>query len=318
MHRIRLSWLLVALAALLSSATLRSARAEDIVDWKPGEHPKSGKGSVIFRNEHDESFIWNALEELSGQRPAAKASRSELADAVLAELDKLPKYGQRSTANMQGPVPEWVTDAYSQLGTSTLPSSRYMKYYTSGQHPEFFGDDDLVRQTSGLYGFFCMYDAEWFSVARIPAYKAWLSALALTYTPHWAEFKGQGDKALHSRLVTPIQTKDEPWREIDNWITAFTRPELDGEPVVFVKPLVRSAMVAELLDNAGMEADPRFLEERAYTNSAPDLPGLDERQADLLAALTLELCQEIYEQDSTTRQPLWVRDWLLERYNALK
>ncbi len=295
-----------------------SARAEEIVQWSPKQHSEKEKEAAWFDNEHEDDFIWIALEELSGQRPAANASRSDLAAATLSLLNDLPKYGERQTAALRPPVPTWVTDGFARLGKATLPASRYMKYYTEGSHPEFFTDPTALSDTAALYTFFCMYDAEWFSVTRIPAYKAWLSTVALSYPTQWQKFKGLGQSGLHSRLVTPFQTKDEPWREIDNWITAYTRPELDGEPQVFVKPLVRNALVAELLDNAGLDYDHRYLKDLAYESSAPSLPGYDSRKATLLAALTLELSQEIYEAEPNTAQPLWLRDWFLERYNAVK
>ncbi|MCC7477508.1 hypothetical protein IT575_03530 [bacterium] len=310
--------LILTLATVCLLLAPRAASAAEIVEWTPGKHSEKDKERAWFDNEHEDDFIWIALEELSGKRPAADASRSELAKATLALLNELPKYGERETKMLRPPVPFFVTEGYLSLGKATLPASRYMKYYTAGEHPEFFTDATALSDTAALYCYFSMYDAEWFGITRIPAYKAWLSCVALSYPPHWQKFKGMGQSALHERLVTPFQTKDEPWREIDNWITAYTRPELDGEPQVFVKPLVRNALVAELLDNAGLDFDPRYLKERAYSNSAPSLPGYDSRRASLLAALTLELSQEIYEQDGNTKQPLWLRDWFLERFNTLK
>jgi hypothetical protein len=290
------------LAALIAVAPAIS-RAEDHVQWDPHNRPP---GQPYFNQTHDESFAHAALEELSGQRPPADCSRETLAQAVLAELDKLPVYGLKSTPSIKPPIPEWFLQGYRAFQPTSVARSRYLDGVVSGTLP---ADADHAA----LYAFWCVYDAEWFSLSRKAPYKAWLSAVMLTYPPAWQRLRGESEDSLHSRLVAPLQTKDEPYREIDNWIKAFTR---EGD--AFAKPKVRDALVDELLANAGLETDPRFFAEKAYSGPTPDSLQLSRRQFYLLAALTLEYYQEIYNAAPETKQPLYFRDYFLGVFNTLK
>jgi hypothetical protein len=295
----RLLLLTVFAFCLLASA----AGAEDRVSWDPQNRPQ---GERYFDTKHDESFAYQALQELSGQQPNPGSSRQEIARAVLTELSKLPRYGQKETANIKPPIPQWFLDGYSRFQPTTVARSRYLDGVLGGT----FGAN---ADTGALYAFWCVYDAEWFSVSRQADYKAWLSTVMLTFPPQWVALKGESAQSLHARLVAPLQTKDEPLREIDNWIKAFTK-----EDSAFAKPKVRDALVDELLANGGLEADTRMFEDKAYSGPTPGSLSLSQHQFFLLAALTMEYYQEIYEQEPGTKQPLYFRDYFLGVFNSLR
>jgi hypothetical protein len=300
-----------ALALLVSTP----AQAEDKVKFERNTDKPGQEQNYIQYNKHSYSFVWDALEELSGQRPAAAASRSELAALTLGYLDSLPKYGQRETASIKPPMPDWFLRGYSRFQPATVSKSRYINGVLDGSLAQ---DQDLAA----LYTFWCLYDAEWFNVSRQPDYKAWLSAVALSFPPDWIDLRerGESESALHLRLTVPLQTKDEPYREIDNWIKAFTklnsdRENPDGEGGAFAKPKVRSGLVAELLDNAGMSADERLSEKNAYRQAPPGAVGLSDREFFLAAALSVEFFQEIYEANPRTKQTGWFRDYFVSAFN---
>jgi hypothetical protein len=116
--------------------------------------------------------------------------------------------------------------------------------------------------------------------------------------------------------VAPLQTPDEPYREIDNWIGNFKNPVSSGELGAFIKPKVRDALVQELLASAGLETDARFYEQRAYRSAEPNRTGLSEKQFFLLGALTLEYFQEIYAAHPDTQQPLYFREFFVSSFRA--
>lgn len=292
--------LLIAIALCLLAAV---AGADDKVSWDPNNRPQ---GQRYFDTKHDETFAYQALQELSGQQPNPGSSRQEIARAVLTELDKLPRYGQKETANIKPPIPQWFLDGYSRFQPTTVAKSRYFDGVLNGA---FSANAD----TGALYAFWCVYDAEWFSVSRKADYKAWLSTVMLTFPPQWEALEGESAATLHARLVAPLQTKDEPLREIDNWIKAFTK-----EDSAFAKPKVRDALVDELLANGGLEADTRMFEDKAYSGPTPGSLSLSQRQFFLLAALTMEYYQEIYAQEPGTKQPLYFRDYFLGVFNSLR
>lgn len=293
--------LIFALLALILAPA--AARADDIVLWTPSNNPA---GRPIFDQEHDEDFAYQALNELSGVMLPRGSTRRDFAQAVQAELDQLPRYGQKETANIKPPIPQWFLDGYQHFQPTTVARSRYLDGVLAGSLP---ADPDRA----GLYAFWCVYDAEWFSLSRKADYKAWLSAVMLTYPPKWMELRRESATNLHARLVAPIQTRDEPFREIDNWINAFTK--LDD---AFAKPKVRDALVDELLAHGGLEADARMFEDTAYSGPTPGSLSLSQRQFFLLSALVLEYYQELYELSPDTRQLLYFRDYFLGVFNSLR
>jgi hypothetical protein len=289
--------------ALLTLAALYlpgSARADEIIVKRT-----TVTGQAHFDQEHHTEFIWDALERL-GQRPAAGASRAELARAVLAELSQLPDYGMKSTSAVEGTIPRWVYEGQSRFAPATLSKSRYISGAAAGTYPEF-GD------LAALYTYYSIYDSEWFAASRKPGYRAWLSAACLHYCPQWASLSRESVGGLHDRLVTPLQTPDEPLKEIDNWINALKRPTIENEPVVFAKPKVRSVLVAELLHKAGLEADARLFEVQGYS-SPQERAGLSEADFYTLAALSLELFQELCEADPGNPQVLYFRDYFVAEF----
>lgn len=298
--------LTAALLLACSVALVRSVAGRAADDNGPFDPnlPKPHTGFVDV--EHDDSFAYSALEQVSGERLPSGSTRGDFARSVLAELSTLTPYGEKQTANVRGAIPDWFLDGYRHFAPRSLAKSRYLDGVIAGRLP---ADAD----TAAVYAFYSTYDAEWFSLARNPGFKAWLSAVLLTYPPQWLKLEGESEASLHARLVAPLQTPGEPYREIDNWIGAFTR--LEGP---FAKPKVRSALVAELLDRGGMDADRRFFEKRAFTAPAPGALGLDDQKFFLLAALTLEYFEEIYALDPATKQPLYFRDYFLSAYNGLK
>ncbi len=279
------------------------AWADDIVRWSP--HNRTA-GRAYFDQEHDEGFAYQALAELSGTKLPQGSTRRDFAQAVQAELDQLPRYGQKETANIKPPIPAWFLDGYRRFEPTTVAHSRYLDGVLSGTLP---ADPDRA----GLYAFWCVYDAEWFALSRQADYKAWLSAVLLSYPPQWFELRSESATNLHARLVTTIQTKDEQFREIDNWINAFTK--LDD---AFAKPKVRDALVDELLAQGGLEADTRMFEDQAYSGPTPGSLGLSQRQFFLLSALVMEYYQELYELSPGTKQPLYFRDYFLGVFNSLR
>ena len=295
------------LALLMALLACLPALADDVVPWDgPGPERTPGPGETIITfNKYDDSFAWDALEALSGERPAEDSSRSQMGALTLELLNTLETYGQRETAELRPPIPQWFLDGYNSFHPANLQRSRYLTGVEAGTYPPH-------ADIAALYAHWCAYDAEWFGVVRNPDYKAWLSAVLLTYAPTWPKLKGEATADLHDRLVTPLQTRDEPLRELDNWIENFS----DSEEA-FVKPLVLSALSGELVERGGLNADGRFVDGSAYDAPAPSHLGLSDEHFALLGALTITYFREIYELEPTTKQPLYFRDYFLERFYAL-
>lgn len=291
--------LITALLTLLSGL----ATAQDIVPWNGPANLKPGD-AAYFDQQHDESYAYTALELLNGTRLPDGSTREDFARAVLDELAKLRPYGQKQAAVLPAAIPDWLTEGYSRFQPSIVAKSRYLNGVLAGT---LAPDADL----GALYAFFCVYDAEWFNVSRNGAYRAWLSSVLTTYPPAWRELRGESEWDMHNRLVAPLQTPDEPYREIDNWIGNFVK-----EPAAFAKPKVRDALIQELLWRGGMEADRRFIAAKAYDGDVPEL-GLGQEQFFLLAALSLEYAQEIYQLEPGNKQILHIRDYFLGRFRAL-
>lgn len=296
----------IATAITLSAACVVSA-AEPPAPIIIKEHTRVVRpGQKYFDQHHNDAWAWDALSELGGTRPADSATPEQMAAATARLLANLPAYGEKSAAIVQ-PIPEWFMQGYLRYKGASVAKSRYFDGVDAGTlQPN--------ADIAALYAYWSLYDAEWFSLSRRPGFKAWLSAVALTYPPQWIRLQGESASALHSRLVTPLQTPDEPWREIDNWINNFTAPVSSGELGAFIKPKVRDALVQELLAAAGEETDPRFYEQRAYKAAAPERIGLNDRQFFLLGALTLEYFQELYAADPNLKQTLFFRDYFVESF----
>jgi hypothetical protein len=291
----------ISLAAALAVAVLivaASAAEPPAIPIKV--QPKVKGQRMYFDMEHKYAYAWDALEQLTGRRPAASASRSDLAAATLEALRSLPNYGEKEVAQVRPAVPRWFTDGYSAFQPTMVAKSRY--FNALGQ-----GTFQPRADYATLFSYYSVYDAEWFALAMHPDYKAWLGAVLLTYPPAWDALSGESAEALHAQLVAPLQTPDEPYREIDNWIKRFTD---DGS---LIKPKVQDALVAEPLHKAGMQVDDRFLMTTGWNAAPPAGAGLDAKKWALLTALGLEFAPEIYRLDPESKQLLWVRDWLAER-----
>jgi len=261
------------------------------------------EGFSGFDQEHSEDYVTDAIKELTGKVPRPDATRAELAAIVLELLEQLPTYGLKEVAMVQPPIPDWVLRGYSQLNPTCVSHSRYLDGVIDGTQV-------AERDLGALYGFWCVYDAEWFSLSRHADYKAWLSAVMLQYPPAWMALSGESEPSLHARLVVPRQTPDEPFREIDNWINNFTKHN-----EAFAKPKVRDALVQELTSHGGLESDERFFEDTAYGGPTPGDFGLSQHNFYLLAALSLEFFQEIYELEPTTKQLNHFRDYFISAFN---
>jgi len=287
------------LAFLLIVAAALPARAQ-IVQW---DHKEPGPNeTTYFDSKHSEAFAYDVLQELTAERPPAGESREELAERTLALLTELPVYGQKETAELKPPIPQWLLDGYARFEPTSVQHSRYLDGVIAGRLEPW-------ADIATLYTAWCAYDAEWFALSRHADYKAWLTALLLTYPPAWEQLDSESAASLHARLVVPLKTKDEPYREIDNWIDNFKKAE-----GAYIKPKARDALVEELLAKAGMDVDTRFIESPAYAGPAPSTMGLTARQFYLEAALVVEFHHEIYQLEPATRQLLWFRDYFLEMF----
>ena len=286
---------------MLGLVLMMNAAAAQTIYWERTEETvNTGK---YFDQEHHEEYIREALAEITGKQPRPDTTREELAEIVLDELNKLPVYGQRQVAMLAPEIPYWVMRGYESLNPASLSHSRYLDGVVAG---EFMPETDL----GVLYTFWCIYDAEWFALSRNPAYKAWISAVLMEYPPLWQALRVADEEELHDGLVVPLQTRDEPYREIDHWINAYTKSEQ-----AFAKPKVRDALVEELLQEAGNDADERFFAREAYGDIAATIPGLSERKFYLLAALGVEFSQEIYELEPETKQMLYFRDFFVSVFD---
>jgi len=292
--RILMTTMLLIIAASITAAAQQFT-------WEHKED--SSRDKVRFDQEHHEEYIRGVLHEMTGKMPRPDATREELAQITLDLLNKLRTYGERQTAMIEPEIPFWFLRGYESLNPRCVSNSRYFDGVVEGtQLPQ----SDIAV----LYSFWCVYDAEWFSVSRDAEYKAWLSAVMVKYPPLWDALRVSSEEELHDGLVVPLQTPDEPYREIDNWINAYWK-NVDA----FAKPKVRDALVSELLEAAGVDADERFYDEEAYADAKSSLPGLTDRQFFLGAALALEFSQEIYRIDPETKQLLHFRDFFVEVFD---
>jgi hypothetical protein len=287
----------VFLAVLLVASAAQAAQTIIIKERTEWTEPMT-----TFNLEHDDDWAPAVLYELRGGRFGPDATPVELAQATLDLLNGLPTYGQKQTAEVRPAIPRWFLDGYTQLNPVNVAHSRYLDAVDSGA---LAPNGDI----GALYAFWCAYDAEWFSLSMHADYKAWFSAVLLHYPPAWQRLRGESEWDLHGRLVAPLQTPDEPYREIDNWINNFVK---HGE--AFAKPKVRDALVEELLARAGLETDERFYDDPAYSGPTPSALGLSEREFFLMAALSLEYFQEIYVLEPTGKQILHFRDYFIQTY----
>ena len=289
---------LISMLAVSVLSTIAFAEEPPAIPIK--EQPKVSAERIYFDMSHSYAYAWDALEQLTGSRPAAGASRTQLATATLEVLNGLPTYGAKQTAQVKPAVPTWFTDGYSALNPTMVAKSRYFNALIGGQY-------EPQADYATLFSYYSVYDAEWFALAMHPDYKAWLGAVLLTYPPAWDALSGESAEELHAKLVAPLQTPDEPYREIDNWIKRFTA---EGS---LIKPKVQDALVGECLSRAGMEVDDRYLMAQGWDPAPPTATGMDAQQWALLTALCLEFAPELYRQAPGSKQLLWVRDWLVER-----
>lgn len=288
------------LIAIILVFTASAANAQPF-EWE-GPLSPGYAGKPYFDQEHHDEYVLPAIAELTGTMPSADATRAELAQVVGGLLDELPEYGQKEVAMIKPPLSDWFLNGYLSLNPTCVSHSRFLDSVAAH---ELAANSEI----GALYAFWCVYDAEWFSLSRHADYKAWLSAVLLDFPPQWQALRGESAASLHDRLVIPLQTPDEPYREIDNWINNFT-----SNSEAFAKPKVRDALVQELVGQAGMEADTRFVMDPAYGGPAPAGLGLSVREFYLLAALSLEFFQELYEQDSQNKQLLHFRDYFIDAY----
>jgi len=290
-------------AALLLVGPLgtTSAHADgEQIKWGPLTKEALGPGDTrYFDMAYNATWADDALRQLGAAPPPKGASRGDYAAVVTRLLkDKIP--ASKQAARMPAPVPTWLIDGYQKFQPATVAKSRWLNDVIAGMssqpqvNPKVKPDADIA----GLYAYWCMYDAEWFNAARKPSYKAWLTAVQLSYTAEWALLNHQDKADLHARLVAPLQTKDEPYREIDNWIGAL-KTNNGG----FAKPLVRRSLVEELLQRGGLalpgadgkprEVDQRLFTDPAYKGEVPAGLGLSDKDFFVLAALSVEFSGEI-------------------------
>lgn len=283
--------ILVGITLLMFSTTTAAQQ----LTWERTERQTTGR--FYFDQEHHEEYVRDALTELTGKTTRSDASRVEQAQITMELLNGLRTYGERQVGMIAPEIPEWFSEGYLAFNPATVSHSRYLDAAATGELA-------MQADIATLYAFWCAYDAEWFNLSRNAAYKAWLSAVLLDYAPQWRALRGESAAQLHERLVAPLQTPDEPYREIDNWINAF----VDQEPAL-IKPKVRDALVQELIGRAGLESDDRFFDDTAYGGPLPADLGLSDREFYLLAALSLEFSSELYDMDPQTKQLLHFRDY---------
>jgi hypothetical protein len=297
MHRL----LMAAALAVCCAAGPVAAHADEIVDWKPITKGSLGPGdSRYFDMQYDGSWANEVLVSLGAASPGTSAPRGEYAQAVTKLLRSRISSMDRSVALAQPPVPGWLIEGYSAFQPRTVAKSRWMNDLLAGMNgqPQANPKVKADRDIAALYAYYCMYDAEWFNASRKASYKAWLTAVQLSYPAQWQRLNREDKTGLHDRLVVPLQTKDEPYREIDNWITALKNN--DGG---FAKPLVRRSLVEELLQRGGYNppaadgkapvVDARLMEDPAYKGAVPSSLGLSDKEFFLLAALATEFAGEL-------------------------
>ncbi|MEZ5336704.1 MAG: hypothetical protein R3F46_00435 [bacterium] len=295
---IRLLAALLAVCCLLPAA----ARAEGIYDHISGTIAGSdlAPGQPYFDQVHDASWVAPALERLSGQTLGSEISNGQAIALIQAELASLPEVAVKQNRMAELPIPQWFSQGYSTNQPTRLAKSRYMNGVLDGSL-------QMQPDIAALYGFWCCYDAEWFVLSSKPELRAWLGAVMLSYADDWQRLDSESAEALHARLVTPIQTKDEPYREIDNWIHAFK--STDG---VFLKPKVRDVLVQEFVHQSGMESDTRYFSEQGWDSfELPGPVGLEKDDFMLLTALVLEFAPQLAADPATPEQIGWVREFLI-------
>jgi hypothetical protein len=294
-----LAGLLLLLTAVPLAEPARAGDGQDI-QWNPLTQEALSRGDTRYFNmAYNAAWADAALRQLGVTPPPAGSSRGDYAAAVIKVLqDRIPD--SRQAARMPAPVPSWLIDGYLKFQPATVAKSRWMNDVIAGLsgrqqvNPKVRPDVDIAA----LYTYWCMYDAEWFNAARKPAYKAWLTAIQLYYPADWQLVNMQDKAELHERLVVPLQTKDEPYREIDNWLNTLKTNNAD-----FAKPLVRRSLVEELLQRGGIALpgpggkpqplDQRLFADPAYQGQVPAGLGLSDQDFFVLAALCTEFSSEI-------------------------
>jgi hypothetical protein len=300
-HYSSLGLILAAVSLTLGLCGQRAQAAEDHVEWSPLTKQALDPGDKrYFDLEYKARWADEVLAELGAAAPGETSTRGDYARAALGVLEaKLPSTN-RMAAQARPAVPGWLLEGYSRFQPRAVARSRWLSDLIAGMqgqpqvNPLVRADADIAA----LYAYWCMYDAEWFNASRNAGFKAWLSALQLSYPTAWQRLSREDQAELHSRLVLPLQTKDEAYREIDNWIEALQR-NAGG----FTKPLVRRALVEELLQRGGYNPpdengrvrpiDPRLFEDPAYKAGAPSGLGMTDREFFLLAALSVEFSGEL-------------------------
>lgn len=320
MHR-----MLIAVLVLLALSPHPVAQAADIVDWQPLTKTPLGPGDRrYFDMAYNEGWARDVLAELGANDPGRFPSRGDHARVLRETLAE--KLGTtRAVALAQPPAPQWLIDGYDSFQPRSVARSRWMDDVISGAggraqvNPKVKAERDIAA----LFAYYCIYDAEWFNASRSGAFKAWLTALQLSYPADWQRLDRESKDALHRRLVAPLQTPDEPYREIDNWITA-----LKNNDAGFAKPLVRRALVEELLMRGGYsppgrdgkpkELDPRLFEDPAYKAGAPAGLGLSDREFFLLAALCTEFAGELHMLDPDMPQLKPFADYFISAFERAR
>ena len=201
--------MLLAVSIMLPAA----ASAEGIYDHISGTIAGSdlAPGQPYFDQKHDASWVAPALGRLSGQAMGDSVSNGEAIAMIQAQLASLPEVAVMQNKMAELPIPQWYLTGYRDNQPTKLAKSRYMNGVLDGSL-------EMEPDIAALYGFWCCYDAEWFVLSSDPELRAWLGAVMLSYADDWQRLDSESAESLHNRLVKPIQTKDEPYREIDNWM----------------------------------------------------------------------------------------------------
>jgi hypothetical protein len=306
MYTLRLI-LLQSLGCLLLATGL--AQAEGIHEHIPQQNRDGelAEGQSYFDHEHHSDYVRPALEQLTGSTLREGISEQEIIALIRDELAALPQPAMQPSLQGELSIPKWFLDGYAGFQPSMLARSRYLNGVQKGS---LQAQGDIAA----LYGFWSCYDAEWFVLSRNPATRAWLSAVLLSYPAEWQRLNRESSAELHARLVRPLQTKDEPYREIDNWIKAFKAS--DG---VFLKPKVRDVLVQEFVFQAGMESDERYYMEHAWDRvQVPAGLGLARADFMLMCALCLEFAPQLAADPACPGQLAWFRDFFIEESERLR
>ncbi|MCB1221480.1 MAG: hypothetical protein H7A35_04580 [Planctomycetales bacterium] len=290
--------MLLAVSIMLPAA----ASAEGIYDHISGTIAGSdlAPGQPYFDQKHDASWVAPALGRLSGQAMGDSVSNGEAIAMIQAQLASLPEVAVMQNKMAELPIPQWYLTGYRDNQPTKLAKSRYMNGVLDGSL-------EMEPDIAALYGFWCCYDAEWFVLSSDPELRAWLGAVMLSYADDWQRLDSESAESLHNRLVKPIQTKDEPYREIDNWIHAFK--STDG---VFLKPKVRDVLVQEFVYQSGMQSDERYFSQRGWDSfELPGPVGISKEDFMLMTALVLEFAPQLAADPATPQQIGWFREFLV-------